>query len=57
MAEDSHVGVDGSYGCLAKGIDQFGALEQRDSRSHCITASSDTMKHSMHHVVLLLNNA
>ena len=57
MAEDSHVGVDGRYGCLAKGIDQIGAIEQCDSRSHCITASSDTMKHFMHRVVLLPNDA
>ena len=52
MAEDSHVGVDGRSGCLATGIGQLGVSEQLDSRSHCITVSSDAMEHSMHHVVL-----
>jgi len=56
VAEDSHAGIDGRYGCLAKGIGQFRDLEEWDLRSHCITVSSDNMKHSMHHAVLLLNN-
>ena len=31
MAEDSHAGIDGRYGCLAKGIGQFRDLESWDS--------------------------
>lgn len=52
MAEDSYVGVNGRHGRPAKGIVQFGIREQWDSRSHCITSSSDAMKHSMHPDVL-----
>ena len=43
-------GVDGRYGCFAKGIVQFGSLKQLDSLSPCITVSSDNVKRSMHHV-------